>query len=329
MSAAIERIRAGAFTFAVTLVVATLGYHFLFGRDWIDALYMVVITVTSVGFGDAPGGNPPTEAEQLFTILVIVFGLTAGAYVMGGFLQLMTEGEIQRALGKRRMTNDIQRLHEHVIVCGFGRIGRILAQDLDRQKLSFVAIETNPEHVNDASAAGYLVLSGDATEEEMLLDAGVARANSLVTTLPSDADNVFITLTARGMSEDLQIIARAENRSTEKKRVVMPASTGAVQMSQMITRPTTADFFELVTDRTQLNLEFDEVRVDPGGPLVGKTVGDAEAHRTYGLLVLAVKRCDGEMFFNPSSEFVFSEGDTLIVMGEPDDIERFEKKFAL
>ena len=336
MNSAIERIRTGAVIFGVTLVAATAGYHFFFGRKWIDALYMVVITVTSVGYGDAPGGEAPTHAEQLFTIAVIAFGLTAGAFVMGGFLQLMTEGEIQRAMGKRKMTKEIERLHDHVIVCGFGRIGRILTEDLHRQKIPFVIIESKPEHVSDLVGDNYLVIGGDATEEHLLIDAGIVRASALVTTLPSDADNVFITLTARGMRPDVQIIARAEYRSTEKKllqaganRVVMPASTGATQMAQMITRPTTADFFELVSDRTKLNLEFDEVHVEAGGALVGKTVGEAEAHRTHGLLVLAVKRSDGEMIFNPSSEFIFGEGDTLIVMGEPDDINTFESKYAL
>ena len=316
MNSAIERIRTGAVVFGVTVILATAGYHFLFQRDWIDSLYMVVITVTSVGFTDSfDERGPPSNAEQLFTILVILFGLTAGAYAMGGFLQLMTEGEIQRALGKRKMNKDIERLEDHVIVCGFGRIGRMLTHDLKRRGRKFVILEHDPDHVGDAS---------------------VERASTLVTTLPSDANNVFITLTARSMRPDLQIIARAEYRSTEKKlkqaganRVVMPASTGATQMAQMITRPNTADFFELISDRTQLNLEFDEVVVDDGNTLIGKTVGEAEAHRTHGLLVLAVKRANGEMVFNPSSEFVFAQGDTLIVVGEPDDIDRFEKQFSL
>ena len=335
MNSAIERIRTGAVVFGVTVFVATAGYVFLFQRTWIDALYLVVITVTSVGFTDSfDERGPPSDGEQLFTIGVIVFGLTAGAYAMGGFLQLMTEGEIQRALGKRRMNKDIERLSNHIIVCGFGRIGRILTKSLKDQNRPFVILEKSAEHVADAEADGYLILSGDATEEDLLLDAGIERASSLVTTLPKDADNVFITLTARGMNADIQIIARAEYRSTEKKllqaganRVVMPASTGAIQMSQMITRPNTADFFELIADRTQLNLEFDEIIVSPGNKLIGKTVGEAEAHRTHGLLVLAVKRTDGEMIFNPSSEFVFSDGDTMIVIGEPNDIDQFEKTF--
>ena len=211
MNTAIERIRTGAMFFGVTLILATVGYHFLFGRDWIDAVYMVVITVTSVGYTDSFGQRgPPSHAEQLFTILVIVFGLTAGAYAVGGFLQLMTEGEIQRALGKRKMTKEIERLEGHVIVCGFGRIGRILTSDLKHQGRQFVILENAQDRITDAAAEGYLVLSGDATEESMLVDAGIDRAATLVTTLPSDANNVFITLTARGMSPEIQIIARAE-----------------------------------------------------------------------------------------------------------------------
>ncbi len=165
---------------------------------------------------------------------------------------------------------------------------------------------------------------------------GIRRAKSLVTSLPSDADNVFITLTARNLNPDVQIIARAEQRSSEKKllqaganRVVMPAATGAVQMAQMITRPAAADFFELLADRTKIDLELDEVQVPAGGNLIGKTVGESETHSRHRLLVLAVKPPDGPMLFNPAADYRFGEGDTLIVMGDTADIDQFEREFQL
>lgn len=331
----IDRIRDGALIFAGTLLVATLGYRFLFRRSWIDSLYMVVITVTSVGYGDSHDGQPPSDPERLFTIAVIVIGVTAGVYTIGGFLQMITEGEVQRALGLRKMTRGIQRLSDHVIICGFGRIGQILAHDLERQEQDFVLIENDPERVTEATARYYLVINGDATEEAVLHNAGIERAKSLVSSLPSDADNVFITLTARNLRPDIQIIARAEKRSSEKKlvqaganRVVMPASTGAIQMAQMITRPTTADFFELVADRTQLDLELDEICVRHG-TLVGKSVAEAEAHRRHRLLVLAIKQADGNMVFNPGADYVFREGDTLVVMGGKQDIDSFQQQYQL
>lgn len=333
MRTPLERIRIGALFFGVVLVVAILGYR-LSGRDWMSSLYMVVITVTTVGYGDDKL-HMPSSAEQFFTVVVIVLGVTAGAYTIGGFLQMMAEGEIDRALGRRRMTREIQQLRDHVIICGFGRIGQILASEIASQD-QFVVVDNDPARVTEAGERQLLVLSGDATEEEILLAAGVERAKALVTSLPNDAANVFITLTSRNLNQNLRIVSRAEYRTSEKKllqaganRVVLPASIGATQMARLITRPNTAELIELLSDRSQLDLELDEVRVAPGGPLVGKSVEDAETHRRHRLLVVAVKQPDGNMVFNPGGEYIFQEEDMLIVMGRTDDIDRFEFDYGL
>jgi voltage-gated potassium channel len=265
--------------------------------------------------------------------VVILTGVSAAAYTFGGVLQMMTEGEIEKVVGTRRLAHDIAKLKDHVIVCGFGRIGQILCEELTRSKHSFVVIECSPERIELARSLGYLTQTGDATEEEVLAVVGIGRAKTLVTALPTDAANVFITLTSRNLNRSLQIIARGEFPSTQKKllqaganRVVLPAATGAQRMAAMVTRPSTIELLELVAGKSVLDVEIDEVAIPAGCPLVGNTVQSAETRRIHGLLVVAVKRRHGAMVFNPGADFVFEAGDTVIVMGKPDHIGRFRQE---
>jgi voltage-gated potassium channel len=249
---------------------------------------------------------------------------------------MLTEGELERALGHRRMTRDIQRLKDHVIICGFGRMGEILAGDLQRMRRPYVVIDHNSDRILEASEQQHLSLNGDATEEQILVEAGIEQARTLVSGLPSDADNVFIALTSRNLNADLQIVARAEHVSTEKKlrqagadRVVMPALVGARQMSRLITRPSTADLIELVTETSRLNFELDEIDVPETSRLAGMTVRETAAHRQHGLLVVAVKDKQGHMELNPDAGYVFQAGDIVILMGYTEHITGFRKEFGL
>jgi voltage-gated potassium channel len=330
MKSPLHRIRTGAVVLCAVVVCAVLGYR-LAGRDWLDALYMVVITVSTVGFGER-SQLPP--AQQWLTMGLIVVGISAAVVSLGGFIQMMMEGEIERALNVGRTSRAIQHLDGHVVLCGFGRIGRILAKELRNKRQAFVIIDNRAEAVGDAQNLEYLVLSGDATEEEVLREAGVERAKTLVTALPSDAANVFITLTGRNLNRDLQIIARGELPSTEKKllqaganRVVLPAAIGAHRMASIITRPSTIELLELVSGQSTLDVEVDEIVLPSTSALVSKTIVDAETRRRHGLLVVAVKQSSGAMMFNPGTEVVFQAGDTLIVMGHVDDIDRFRRDF--
>jgi len=248
----------------------------------------------------------------------------------------MTEGEIQRALGMTRVTREIERLKDHTIVCGYGRIGQILAAELHRDGLKFVVIDNNADVVSDAYNLGFLALQGDATDEDVLKLAGVERAKTLVTALPNDAANVFITLTSRNLAKELRIIARGEYPTTQKKllqagadRVVLPAAIGARQMASMITRPSTLEFLEMVAGRSFMDIEMDELKLPEDCLLVGRTVLEAETRRRHGLLVVAVKRAGGEMVFNPDGDFAFQPSDTIIVMGRPGDMARFREEFLL
>lgn len=329
----LERLRTGAVVLGTTFIAAVIGFHFLAGYSWIDAIWMVVITISSVGYGEHSTLSP---TAKIFTIGVIVVGISSAAYMFGGLVQMMAEGEIERALGTRRITLGIERQRDHVILCGYGRIGQILAGDLQHQGYPFVVIDHDSERVEEAKLQGFLSLYGDATDEEILVTAGVQRAKTLVTALPSDAANVFITLTARNLNPDVQIIARAEHRSSEKKllqaganRVVTPAISGARLMVRMITRPSTADLMELVAESSFLDVELDELFVPPHSELVGVSVQQTEAHRRHRLLVVAVKQADGKMVFNPDAQYQFQAQDNVIIMGRTADIEAFRKQYEV
>jgi len=330
-----HRFLLGASTLFAVIVVAVIVYRLSHPEifDWVDAVWFAVVTVSSVGFGER---SQLSTGLQLFTVGVIVIGMSAAAYTLGGLIQMMTEGEIQRAVGRRRITRGIEKLKGHVVVCGYGRTGSILARELEQHKRPFVVVDIDPDRVEQAVAEGCLVVTGDATEEHILQSASIERAGSLVSVLPSDADNVFITLTSRNLNPDLQIVARAEYASSEKKllqagadRVVMPANIGALRMARMITRPTTAHLMELFAGRSTLEVEMDEITISPESKLVGMTVVAAEAHRRHSLLVVAVQQADGDLFINPGGDYTFEGDDTIIVMGRPDDIGRFRERYGL
>ena len=228
------------------------------------------------------------------------------------------------------MKQKIEHWSGNSSICGYGRIGRTLAEDMARHHQPFVIIEQNPENLAAARDLGYLCLHGDATEDEMLLAAGCHRAKALITGLPNDAANVFITLTARNLNRDLLIVARAGHGSTERKlrqagadKVVLPSAIGAQLMSRMIMRPTTADLMELVAEQGNLNVQLDEMKVAAACQLLGKSIRETNAHSEFRLLVLAVKQDSGKLIFNPEDGYVLELGDIVILLGKYGDIDRF------
>ncbi len=328
----LRRLRAGLITLAAIFVIAVVGYR-LAGWSWLEAVYMVVVTLSTVGYRET---GPMSAGLEAFTILVIVFGVSAALYILGGFFQMMTEGEINRALGLRRVTREVKRLSDHVIVCGFGRMGEILAGELHRLKRPLVVVDNDPERITEAIAQGYLALTANATDEEALVHAGVERAKALVITLPTDAENVFITLTAHNLNPKLQIIARADSPSTEKKliqagatRVVLPAAAGAMRMAAMITKPSTVELIELAAGRQVTEMQIDELTIPADSPLVGATVRDSQTRARHGLLIVGVRHPGGDLEFNPSADTAFEGGDTVVVMGQTDDIERFREQYHI
>lgn len=324
----------------MTIIVAVSGYV-LAGWSLLDAVYMSVITMFGVGYGEVrPVTSPPL---RVFTILVIVAGYTSVVYIVGGVVQMVTEGEINKALDSRRMTREIEILQQHVIVCGFGRIGEILARRLAKANQQFIIIDSSSERIAKAEAKGYLVFNGNATDEGVLHSVGISRAKVLATVLPDDAVNVFITLTAREMNPALLILARGESPSTEKKlrlagadHVVLPASIGAERMAHMITHPAAMDFLNQDDGRNTLNellaqidVQMDELAILDNSPLVGKTISDIEVRGKGAFIVVALRKADDTMISHPKHEMLLEAGDTVIVMGHRGDIPQFAINYVL
>lgn len=340
MQSSVQRILTGAIFFAIVVIVAIVGYT-LAGWSFLDAVYMVVITIFGVGYGEVQPLESP--ALRVFTIFVIVAGTSSAVYTVGGFVQAIAEGEVNRVLGARRMLRDIEQLQDHIIVCGFGRIGRLLGRQLADRSREFVVVDDNPDRAARARDAGYLVLTGNATDETVLEQAGIRRAKVLATALPDDAANVFITLTARGMNPALTIVARGEYPTTEKKllqagadRVVLPATIGALRMAHIINHPAALDFLEASQDRTTLNelldqiqVKLDELAIAEGSTLAGATIGDVGVRGKGTFIVVALRTAAGETLLHPPPESVLGVGDTVIVMGHRDDIPQFARSYHL
>ena len=332
MSSGIRHVRAAIMMLATVFAVGVTGYC-IAGWDLVDSIYMVVIILSTVGLEEVHQLSPEME---LFTAAIIVVGVSTALYLMGAFVQMMTEGEVNRVLGLRKISRDIKRLNGHVIICGFGRMGEILAGQLHAKKKTFVIVEKSPERIAEATEMGYLAVSDDATEEDALESVGVAVAATLATTLPHDADNVFIALTARNLNPDLHIIARGEFQSTEKKllqagadRVVLPAATSAMRMAAMITRPSVLELVELVSGRHVAEVEVDEVALSAKCKLVGMTLAQSDIRSRHGLLVVAVRRGRESLQFAPGADLEFKAEDRVVVIGPLKDIEQFRREHGL
>ncbi|MEM6329664.1 MAG: potassium channel protein [Planctomycetota bacterium] len=323
----LNRIRRGLTALAVFMAAAVAGHMLVTREGLLDSIYFVVITLSTVGYSETSQADPATK---LLTIATIGVGFVVVGYTFTLIFQAMVEGEIRQALGIKRMTTEIKQLQGHAIICGFGRIGQTLAEELYRRGRRYVVIDQNPEVVSAMCDEHALVVQGDATEEDTLIDAGIERASTLVIALASDADNVFLTLTARNLNAGLRIIARGEQKATEKKlrqagadEVVLPAVIGARRMAAMVTRPHAAAMLDHFTNHEKLDAELEEISIPDSSTLVDQTVRETAARQKHRLLVIGIRRADGQMLFNPDADSPFHGGDTLVVMGRRADIEAF------
>jgi len=338
MQSSMRTLLRGATFFALTSVIGTLGYV---SAGWapLDAAYMTVITIFGVGFGEVHSlDNDPTL--RVFTMFVIVAGCSSVIYFIGGLVQMVAEGEFNRVLGARRMTKGIEQLSNHIILCGYGRVGQHLARELRAAGQTLVIVDSDTERLREAEAEGYLVLVGDCTEEAVLITAGIARARVVASVLSSDAANVFLTLTARQLNGEVEIIARAEAPVNEKKlyrsganRVVLPTAIGATKIANMITHPSAESLLTDAAGREQLNedlqlfgLKLQEFSVAAGSELVGRPLAEAESRGQGGVVIVAIRHRDGTMEISPSLERSLAAEDTIFVMGHGEQVLSMARK---
>ncbi len=320
----LARIYHGLGLFACTLVIASAGYV-IAGWTPLDALYMVVITVFGVGYGEvrAVEGTP----LKVFTMCVIVTGAVAYVYTIGGIVQLFTAAELRRTLGARRMTQDISKLRGHAIICGYGRRGHVLTRELAKADRPFVILDNNPERVQELGAAGYLSVLGNAHNEEVLYRAGVEHASVLATCLPDDAANVFITLTARNLNKRMTIIARGEAPSTQCKlqqagadHVVMPATIGGQKMADMILNPETSGILNRVTAGGSFTGELGQIglqlaRLTVCGDVAGRKLGEVHAFGGSPFIIIAVECTATGRVDRPAPDKRLAAGDAILAIG--------------
>lgn len=312
----------------LTSIIAfgTLGYYLLEDMTLFESFYMTIITISTVGFSEIAPLSPESRA---ITIVVIVLGISVGTYTIGIFVRVFVEGELLRFFGRRKVQKIISDLNNHYIICGFGRIGRIICEELHSDNMPFIVIDQNPATVEDTESLKYLYLNMDATSEDALIKAGIMKARGLVTAVSSDADNVFITLTAKGLRPDIFILARASEGKNEDKlirsgatRVVTPYHIGGRRMAQVLKRPTVVDFIDIATMGNQLGLMMEEVTIKENSRFVGKNLIDSYIRRDFGVIIVAIKKPTGDMIFNPMPSEKLEARDVLVVIGKREDLKR-------
>jgi voltage-gated potassium channel len=324
----VRQLKISLLILLLLMSLGTAGYMYIEGWRVLDAFYMTVITLATVGFQEVYHLD---DAGKVFTILLIVFGVSVLGYTVGKLAQIMFEGEFQRFLGRKKVEMSIDALRDHYIICGYGRIGALICREFAAKPIPFVVVENDPAVLAKLEEDNVLFQRGNATEDETLLKAGIQRAKGLVSVVTSDTENVYITLTARGLNPDLFILARSGEPGSEVKlqraganKVVSPYHIGGNRMAQAILRPNVVDFIEIATGREHVDLQMEEIFIPGQSPFVGQNLKDTGLRKDTGVIIVGIKKHSGSMVFNPDSTSIIEAKDTLIVLGQPASIAKLE-----
>ena len=313
----------------ISIVVSgTVGYMLIEGWSAWDAFYMTVITVTTVGYREV---HDLSRAGQEFTVLLIVSGVGAALYSFTLLAVVVFEGGLPKRLKRRRAARMLETIKDHFIICGYGRIGRLIASQFRRQNVPYVVVERNGERQQLAIDDGGLAVEADASREEALKRVGIERARGLIAAVSTDAENVYTVLTARVLRPDLFIIGRAESEAVTEKlkhaganRVISPYQIGAVQMAQTALRPAVVDFIALATGSDSVELALEEILISSSSRLADRSLVDASLRQRFSIIVIGIQRQDGNMEFNPEPDTLIHSGDKLVVLGRPESLKRLE-----
>jgi voltage-gated potassium channel len=312
------------------LGLGTAGFKATGGPEWtwLDALYMSAITLTTVGYGET---HPLDDRGRVFAICFLFGGVFLLFYSVTETIRAIVSGQLRLILGREGVKHKLDEVRDHIVVCGFGRMGRLVCQEFERQKARYVLIDQSEAVLTEWPHQHGIPVPGDATADEVLRRAGIERAKVLVAVLPSDADNLYVTLSARVMNPSLFIVARAEQEATEAKlrrvganQVVSPYVIGGHRVAQAVLRPTVGHFLEQATRLNAADYQIEEAVIAKTSPLCGKTLRDANLRDEMGVVVIALRAPDGEIVFNPKGDSVLGPGSVVVVVGRREQLDELE-----
>jgi voltage-gated potassium channel len=316
------------------ILIGIVGFHLIEGWPFLDSLYMTIITIFTVGFKEVRDLSP---LGRIFTIFIILGGVGTALFAFSKIAEIVFEGGIRESWRRRKMENSLQNLKDHFIICGYGRMGKIVSERLAEEHLPFVIVENNPSKIDVIKKEGkYLYIPGDATQEEVLERANIRQAKALASLLPSDADNLYLVLTVRLLHPSLFVLSKVVDDEAEKKilqiganKVVSTYKLSGLKIAQGLIRPAVVDFMDLIIRRKELSLYMEEYIIKKETWIINKTIAELNIRQRANVIVVAVKKPGEEIVFNPPSDFSIETGDTLLVLGDKDGIQRFEEIFIL